>query len=150
MVHGHVRHGLLYITLGYYIQPDFIAFSQHPDSQMVLEQSPVVLQCALNLISLNQELPPPDIEWQFNDEPASCAVDSSDHNSSLVSTCTIETALAHDSGWYRCLVVDGNTGSHDGRKFCEELGCIETRTASQPAYVHVICKFLVPLRFLTA
>ena len=131
-----------YLTIiGYYIQPDPISFSEHPSSQIVLRQSKVVLRCGFHLISLNSELPQPLIEWHFNDEPTSCTnINPVNDDSVLISTCTIEAVDGHHSGWYQCVVVDGNK-----QKSCKTLDCVPTKTASRPAFVHIICKFIVDL-----
>ena len=122
---------LFLLSQGFYIQPDVLTFSEHPQSQIVTENSSVVLRCTLKTDTLNGDLPTPKLRWNFNDSTAaSCNVTTNN----LSSNCSIASAKLSDMGWYSCQVVDG-----DDTDWCE-VPCVDTVTVSAAAYVSVIGK----------
>lgn len=81
-------------------------------------------------VDVVEQLPAPTIIWDLDGEAAPGI--SSTNN--LVSVLEIDSAESGHTGWYRCLVVDGNDTS-----LCQVTSpCLPTVTASQAAYVKVI------------
>ncbi len=132
------RHGPFYFIhfIGFYIQPEVIQFTKHPHSQVLLKNTSLILECALDLQSLDQSVPIPTFKWQYNGDNDSvhCENSISYRNSSIVSECLIESVIVNDTGWYRCAVIDGDTNC--------TLPCYSTITVSASAYVLVIGKGL--------
>ena len=124
---------LLYTYLGYYVQPDVIKFLTHPQSQIVVQTSPVYLECSVDKTLLNVNLPQVRIAWYHNGSLVESCNSTQDQGSVIVSTCMIGSAQISDIGWYQCQVIDG-----DNETLCQNLGCIRTVTSSQNAYVSVI------------
>ena len=118
--------------IGFYVQPGVITFHDSPQSQVLLENSSLVVTCALDYKSLDHSLPAlPSIKWQYNGvDSSSCKSNTSYGISSIVSVCKIELININDTGWYRCAAIDG------------EIDCVPpcfpTITVSSAAYVLVI------------
>ena len=120
---------------GFYIQPEIINFADDPQSQVVLKNSSLILECTLNLDSLDNSIPLPRIKWQYNGHDSFASCNSSNmttHQSRIVSVCTIESVSIDDTGWYRCAAVDGEAD-------CVPP-CYTTITVSGAAYVLVLGK----------
>ncbi len=108
-----------------------IAFRDIPQSQVLLENSSLVLTCALDYKSLDHSLPLPSIKWQYNGaDSSSCKSNTTYGKSSIVSVCKIELIAINDTGWYRCAAIDGEIDC--------VFPCYPTITVSSAAHVLVI------------
>ena len=124
---------LLFVDKGFYIQPEVILFSEHPRSLFVLAHSSFSLRCSVILaLDVVEQLPMPQIVWEL-DGKAAPGVSSMNNSESVLE---IGSATSGNTGWYRCLVIDGNNAS-----LCQgDFPCLTTITASQASYVKVIGK----------
>ena len=123
----------LFVDKGFYIQPEVILFSKHPQSHFVLANSSFSLNCSVILaLDVVEQLPLPQIVWDLDGEVAP-GVSTTNNTESVLE---ISSAKSSHTGWYRCLVIDGNNAS-----LCQEsFPCLPTITASQAAYVKVMGK----------
>jgi hypothetical protein len=137
------------IGTGFYIQPDVLFLSQHPESQYVVADSDLSLSCAVQLRGLRPEdgnLTVPIVRWTVNNTNVSNvfpdAVES--HNLStdhlLRSTLHISHTSHNHTGTYHCNVVDGTDEREPTRlrSLCFYLPCYPYITASNPATVTVL------------
>ena len=123
----------LFVYKGFYIQPEVILFSEHPQSLFVLANSSFSLNCSVRVaLDVVEQLPLPRIVWDLDGKVAP----GISTTSNLDSVLEISSAKSSHTGWYRCLVIDGNNASLCQKSF----PCLPTITASQAAYVKVIGK----------
>jgi hypothetical protein len=126
---------ILHSAIGYYIQPNLITFSSHPQSQVAVTNSTVTFRCSIDKTTLDTNLPALDIVWYHNGSTASSCTSTTviDEGSVIVSVCTIESVNVNDTGWYNCQLIDGNNNT-----LCHNSPCIKTATMSSSAHLILI------------